>query len=168
MYENDSLKFLSSQLSKLPSLTELELQCNKISKENITYLAESLKYCNKLKLLDLYGNRLTPYCVEVLCDVAFKNLPFLESLSLGENKIGKKGVVVLSDYLKYLSNIKVLDLQSNNIPLSGLETFCDKLFFTSQLEVLDLGDNDFNGDGIGCIKQRIEKSLGKRKVEVYF
>lgn len=156
------------QLPKLHFLTELELQCNKISKEEIKDLAESLKYCSKLKLLDLYGNKINPYCVEMLCNISFKNMPLLESLSLGENRIGRNGVIILSQNLKYLNNLKILDLQSNNIPLSGLEIFCNELYFTPKLQVLDLGNNDFKGDGICCIKQRIELSLGKGKVEVYF
>lgn len=156
------------QLPKLPFLTELELQSNKISKKEIKYLAESLKYCSKLKLLDLYGNKINDYCIEMLCTISFKNMPFLESLSIGENRIGRNGVIIFSMYLKYLNNLKILDLQSNNIPLSGLVLFCNELYCTPKLQVLDLGNNDFNGDGICCIKQRIESSLGKGKVEVYF
>ncbi|KAF5916935.1 hypothetical protein HPG69_013855, partial [Diceros bicornis minor] len=92
-------KLISKLLQGDSSLTNLDLGLNPIA-TGLWFLCEALKKPNcKLKYLGLWGCSITPFCCQDLASALISNQR-LETLDLGQNILGKNGIMMLFEALK--------------------------------------------------------------------
>ena len=160
-FELDILKFLYEQVNNAKlsnregidenNIVELDLSKKSIGPSHIKILTEF--NLNNLKKLNLLKNQIGPQGAFYLGQSKFSNL---EILILNFNEIGDEGIQYLSK--GPFLGLKYLYLFHNNITNDGVAYILDSIFIDTLL-LLDLSDNpNIDGDGIECIKNRIESN----------
>ncbi|XP_014649684.1 PREDICTED: NACHT, LRR and PYD domains-containing protein 2-like, partial [Ceratotherium simum simum] len=92
-------KLISKLLQGDSSLTNLDLGLNPIA-TGLWFLCEALKKPNcNLKYLGLWGCSITPFCCQDLASALISNQR-LETLDLGQNILGRNGIMMLFEALK--------------------------------------------------------------------
>ncbi|MBL0941264.1 MAG: hypothetical protein IBJ00_00815 [Alphaproteobacteria bacterium] len=126
---------LKKVLSKIPSITEVNLNNNEIEDIGAWILAKTLSVHSQVTVLKLKGNQLGNQAVK---DIA-ANLPHLTKLQLASNKMDADSI----GYLFSLPHLKKLDLSHNFLSSKGMKEIATLLLFNISLETLKL-------TGTGC------------------
>lgn len=134
LHLSENVPDLAKRLSKLPSLTSLNLSDHEIKAEDIEILATSLP---ELTALDLSWSHIGSDGAKAIA----ANLTKLTSLYLSGNNIGPDGVRSIAAQLPCLT---ALDLAGNRVGVTGVKVIASKL---TKLTSLDLHDGDIGLDG---------------------
>ncbi|XP_008524151.1 NACHT, LRR and PYD domains-containing protein 2 isoform X1 [Equus przewalskii] len=123
-------KLISKLLQGDSSLTNLDLGLNPIA-TGLWFLCEALKKPNcNLKYLGLWGCSITPSCCQGLASALISNQR-LETLDLGQNVLGKNGIMMLFEALK-----------QNDGPLKTLRLKVDESSVEVQKLLKDVKDSN--------------------------
>uniref|UniRef100_A0A671F6L6 NACHT domain-containing protein n=2 Tax=Rhinolophus ferrumequinum TaxID=59479 RepID=A0A671F6L6_RHIFE len=123
-------KYISKLLQRDSSLTHLDLGFNLIA-TGLWFLCEALKKPNcNLTYLGLCGCSITSFCCQDLASALTSNWR-LETLDLGENILGKSGIIVLFEALK-----------QNNGPLKTLRLKMDESSVEIQKLLKEMKDSN--------------------------
>ncbi len=98
-------------------------------------LADSLKHCSNLQILNLQWNRIGNDGTKALVD-SLKHCSNLHTLILGGNRIGEDGAKALAIGLKHCSDLQTLNLRMNRIGADGAKALADGLKHCNSLVVL--------------------------------
>ena len=137
---------LADGLKSCSNLKVLNLSTNNIDAEGAVALADGLKSCSNLKVLNLSTNNIDAEGAVALAD-GLKSCSILRNLYLPTNNIGAEGAVALADGLKSCSNLRILDLTTNNIGAEGAVALADGLKSCSNLRALVLSANNIGAKG---------------------
>lgn len=105
----NGMRPLSTFLSYHP-LQELSLQGNKITDQGASFLGESLRSNETLKILCLSNNQIGDQGIAQLAE-ALRHNKTLQQLDLEMNRIGDEGVIHLAEALRSNRTLKQLDLK---------------------------------------------------------
>ncbi|XP_048051929.1 NACHT, LRR and PYD domains-containing protein 12-like isoform X2 [Megalobrama amblycephala] len=140
---------LTSALRSNSHLRELNLSDNKIGDEGLTLLSDGLKdpHC-KLEKLTLYDCNITSEGCAALTSVLRSN-SHLKELGLSQNKIGGRGLTLLSDGLKdshcKLENLWLYDC---DITAESCAALASALRSNSHLREINLSENKIRDEGV--------------------
>ncbi|XP_051729729.1 NACHT, LRR and PYD domains-containing protein 3-like isoform X5 [Ctenopharyngodon idella] len=140
---------LASALRSNSHLRELSLSVNKIGGRGLTLLSDGLKdpHCKLEKLWFFHCNITAEGCAALAS--ALRSNSHLRELSLSGNKIGDKGLMLLSDGLKDpYCKLEKLRLFDCDITAGGCAALTSALRSNSHLRELDLTQNKIGGRGL--------------------
>ncbi|XP_051729705.1 NACHT, LRR and PYD domains-containing protein 12-like isoform X1 [Ctenopharyngodon idella] len=140
---------LASALRSNAHLRELDLSVNKIGGRGLTLLSDGLKdpHCKLEKLWFFHCNITAEGCAALAS--ALRSNSHLRELSLSGNKIGDKGLMLLSDGLKDpYCKLEKLRLFDCDITAGGCAALTSALRSNSHLRELDLTQNKIGGRGL--------------------
>ena len=158
---------LADALKVNSSLTQLNLEFNKIGNAGAISLADALKVNSSITQLNLGGNPIGADGAKALAD-ALKVNSFLKQLSLRWNGIGNDGAISLADALKVNSSLALLDLGINVIEIPGAISLADALKVNSSLTQLGLEGNFIGADGAKALAGalKVNSSLAQLNLEL--
>ena len=104
--------FLASAIASNSSLEDLRLNDNRLTTSGIVTIAKSLNNISTLKYFSVISNLITEEATDFIASVIKSNTG-IEQLYLGNNKLGA-GALKIVRALKEVSSLKVLDLNNNN------------------------------------------------------
>ena len=104
--------FLASAIASNSSLEDLRLTDNRLTTSGIVTIAKSLSNISTLKYLIFQSNLISEEAADYIASVIKINTG-IEELYLGNNKLGT-GALKIIRALKEVSSLKVLDLNNNN------------------------------------------------------
>ena len=154
---------LHQLLLKADRLTHLNLSRNRLSDNEMKFIADGLKNNSILKHLDLRKNEFGPACGEMLANAMSENR-YLSELLLGWNRLEATGTTELLNELQSSSTIELLDLSWTGVSDEGGKHVARMIAGSAALLQVNLSHN-----GIG--KQSaplISKALQQNKTLVYF
>uniref|UniRef100_A0ABK0LWP8 NLR family, pyrin domain containing 5 n=1 Tax=Rattus norvegicus TaxID=10116 RepID=A0ABK0LWP8_RAT len=145
----DAYGFLALILANNRKLTHLSLTMNPVGNSAMKLLCEALKeptcYLQDLELVDC---QLTENCCEDLACM-ITTTKHLQSLDLGNNALGDKGVITLCKGLKQSSSsLRRLGLAACGLTSKCCEVLSSALSCNPYLNSLNLVRNDFNTSGM--------------------
>ena len=118
-------------------------------------LAEGLKHCMNLQMLDLFNNTIDTDGVRALAE-GLKHCMNLQTLNLQSNSIRSNGAKALAKGLKHCTNLQTLDLCSNSIRANGAKALAKGLKHCTNLQTLDLNNNSIDADGAKALAEGIK------------
>ncbi len=126
---------------------ELNLQCNEITSQGASILADALINNTNLQILYLHDNQILDSGVQYLSQaLATKNFT-LKTLDLGSNDITDEGAEYLAEMLKSNRTLIHLYLRNNQIGNRGIEALANTLAYPNQtLEELVVDQNKMIND----------------------
>ena len=148
-FADSDLTPLIVSISSLPSLTSLDMSCNRrmsdihalgglsnllclnisdnnIGEEGAADLSVSLSKMSRLTSLNLNANGIFDNGLISLLD-SLSSLVHLETIMLGYNYLENESVVALGNHFQTLTSLRVLDLSNNEITQSDIEYLKSKL-----------------------------------------
>eukprot|EP01063_Lacrimia_lanifica_P008851 TRINITY_DN1591_c0_g1_i1.p1 TRINITY_DN1591_c0_g1~~TRINITY_DN1591_c0_g1_i1.p1 ORF type:complete len:383 (+),score=194.60 TRINITY_DN1591_c0_g1_i1:83-1231(+) len=146
--EIDGGEGLARLLSETKNAEEVDLRVNKIGKQGIFALQQSLMDLAKLRTLSLDATSLWDYGAEVVFNAA-KDIKTLEELSLVDNYISSKGAVHAADFIAANTPLRELYLDYNKLGNDGANCIAEALKMNTKLVTLGINDNGIECDG--CI-----------------
>ncbi|XP_059816461.1 NACHT, LRR and PYD domains-containing protein 3-like [Hypanus sabinus] len=147
---------LASPLSKISSLTELDLGSNKLGDSGVKLVSAALRNPEcKIQTLVLDNVSLTDSGAEDLVSALSTNRTLME-LDLGDNKLADSGVKLVSAALRNLE-CKIQKLRLDNISLtdSGAEYLVSALSAKPSLKGLSLGYNSLTDRSVPALRRLI-------------
>ncbi|XP_078421476.1 NACHT, LRR and PYD domains-containing protein 3-like [Cetorhinus maximus] len=150
---------LASALSTNRSLTDLNLDYNKLGDSGVNLLSEALRDPDcKIQKLGLKDNNLTDSCAKDLASVISTNQS-LTDLDLGANPLGDSGVKLLSVALRNLGcKIQRLGLKDNNLTDSCAKDLASVISTNQSLTDLDLSFNRLGDSGVKLLSVALRTS----------
>ncbi|XP_061468742.1 uncharacterized protein LOC133377971 [Rhineura floridana] len=144
-----SCRDLSSALTVNQTLTELDVECNRLGDSGVKVLCEGLKHPHgKLQILNLFNCDITAACCGDLASVLSSNQTLTE-LYLGCNKLGNSGVKLLCEGLKHPKcKLQKLCLCESEITAAGCGEISSALSTSHTLEDIDLWNNTLEDSGM--------------------
>lgn len=145
--ENKGVEYLSDTLKKMnETILEIYMPQNSIRPEGITYLMNNLKYCEKLKVLDLQDNTFTKIGSISLSET-IKSWKNLNQLNINDCLMGKEGSKkVISSIIESTTTLTKLNLTFNEIDKNCVELIPILISKNKNLEQLELNGNCFDPD----------------------
>ncbi|XP_059818765.1 NACHT, LRR and PYD domains-containing protein 3-like [Hypanus sabinus] len=146
----------ASPLSKILSLTELDLGSNKLGDSGVKLVSAALRNPEcKIQTLVLDNVSLTDSGAEDLVSALSTNRTLME-LDLGDNKLADSGVKLVSAALRNLE-CKIQKLRLDNISLtdSGAEDLVSALSAKPSLKGLSLGYNSLTDRSVPALRRLI-------------
>ncbi|XP_059814760.1 NACHT, LRR and PYD domains-containing protein 3-like isoform X1 [Hypanus sabinus] len=153
---DSGIEDLASPLSKISSLTELDLGSNKLGDSGVKLVSAALRNPEcKIQTLVLDNVSLTDSCAEDLVSALSTNQTLME-LDLGDNKLADSGVKLVSAALRNLE-CKIQKLRLDNISLtdSGAEDLVSALSAKPSLKGLSLGYNSLTDRSVPALRRLI-------------
>jgi len=137
------IQWIGKMLETNRSIQILDLVNTACFDEGIEYLFTSLKKNTSLRFLYLDSNAITAKSVPFICQY-FQTLieekrVGITNLSLGINRLGDEGIMILMDTLKHYPHLERLIISSNRIQLKGLSYTLQALQNHPGLVLLDMG-----------------------------
>ncbi|XP_072131660.1 NACHT, LRR and PYD domains-containing protein 3-like [Mobula birostris] len=147
---------LTSIVDTNPTLTELDLDQNRLGDSGVEVLSVALRKSDcKVQELSLNDNSLTASAAEHLASALGTN-PSLTALSVGDNNLGDSGVKLLSEALKTTEcNIQELWLNNNGLTPSCAEDLASALVTSYTLTGLYLNDNNLGDAGMKVLNEAL-------------
>ncbi|KAL0226104.1 hypothetical protein P9112_013428 [Eukaryota sp. TZLM1-RC] len=139
------------------SITELNLQFNKITSEGASALARALESNSTLTELYLVSNNITSEGASALARALESNSTLTE-LYLVSNNITSEGASALARALESNSTLTELYLGHNNITSEGASALARALESNSSLTELNLGDNKITAEGASALARALESN----------
>ena len=116
---------LAKNFDKLKQIEVLNLRENKISSDGIKSISENFpSISSSIKTLNLSWNRLEDKGMEILCSMDLSNL---ECLKLKQNSITVEGLGYLTNLFHKLDKLTYLDLSWNKLGPKGLVLLSEKM-----------------------------------------
>jgi Ran GTPase-activating protein (RanGAP) involved in mRNA processing and transport len=143
---------------------ELNLQCNEITSQGASILADALINDTNLEILYLHDNHISDLGVQYLSQsLSTKNFT-LKTLDLGSNNITDEGAEYLAEMLKTNQILVHLYLRNNQIGNRGTEALANTLAYPNKiLEELVLDQNKMISDG--CIEILVNMLVQNRSLK---
>ena len=130
-------------LSKITTLTNLNLSGNDMSEEVADFLASAIASNSSLEDLRLTDNRLTTSGIVTIAK-SLSNISTLKCLSVKSNLISEEAADSIASVIKINTGIEELYLGNNKLGAGALKII-RALKEVSSLKVLDLGNNNTSG-----------------------
>ena len=130
-------------LSKITTLTELDLSGNGMSEEVTDFLASAISSNSSLEYLGLSDNRLTISGIVTIAK-SLSNISTLKHLSAKSNLISEEAADSIASVIKSNTGIEELYLGNNKLGAGALKII-RALKEVSSLKVLDLNNNNTSG-----------------------
>ena len=156
---------LADSLKCCTSLELLQLHFNDISSEGAVALAGALKSCTSLQVLNLNVNDICSEGAVALAD-ALKCCTSLEQLYLGRNNICSNGAVALADALKCCTSLELLQLHFNDIGSEGAIALVGALKSCTSLKVLNLDINDIGSEGAEALAGALKSCTSLKELNL--
>lgn len=141
---DDGIRRLCVGLKKNTTLEYLDVGFCLVGDLGCAYLVDYFACSSKLKTLVICFNEITDEGVCRLCIDGLKHNSTLQSLNLGRNKFGMRGLLALAEYLAHdMCNLSHLNLSDNKINDEAFCVFCsDGLKRNNSIISLDLTNNN--------------------------
>ncbi|XP_022809873.1 ran GTPase-activating protein 1-like [Stylophora pistillata] len=144
---------LAENLHHVPQLTKLVLQYVQMGEKECAALAASLKYLNKLEVLDIKGNALGHEIIELAKNL--NNVPNLTKLRLGNTNMGEDEALALAASLKYLNKLEKLDIRKNALG-HGIIELAKSLNNVPNLTKLNLSNTNMGEDEASALAHALK------------
>ena len=135
------------------SVTILRLSKNKLQTLGIKTISMSLRKLSSLQVLDMDDNEITEEAADDIAFIIVRN-KYLRELNLNDNNI-KDGIIKIADALKNTPGLKKLLLNSNNISTKVAYALADALKNLKLLSVFGIMYNDLRTKGIVTIAKSL-------------
>jgi len=153
--DNQGVIFLCQEIVNHPTLTSLQLGHNEIGTDGIKFLADTLFRHNKvLTTIDLSDNLICEDNIGILTEP----LRYIESLNVSFNRIGPRGITIMSDILKNKPSKTVtsLYLSGTDMGPEGTKSIVDFALHTKSIKSLHVGGNQIGSTGVIEIAKLIQ------------
>ena len=139
---------LANHLHSVPYLEELHLRDTQMGEDEVTALANSLKYVSHLSKLLLSENPLGHGISELAKHL--HNVLHLKELHLDDTQMGEEEVRALANSLKYVTQLTLLSLSNN--PLGhGINELTKHLYSVPYLKILFLRDTQVGEEEVTAL-----------------
>ena len=143
-----SISELANHLHNVPHLEVLHLRDTQIGEDEVTALANSLKYVSHLSKLLLSENPLGHGISELAKHL--HNVLHLKELHLDDTQMGEEEVTALANSLKYVTQLTLLSLSNN--PLGhGINELTKHLYSVPYLKFLFLRDTQVGEEEVTAL-----------------
>jgi Ran GTPase-activating protein (RanGAP) involved in mRNA processing and transport len=147
--------------------TELDLSNNQITSEGVSILALALHKNTTLKALSLLSNQVSDQGIFSLVKVLSVHNSSLTTLGLGSNEITDDGIQYLAEMLRTNQTLLVLTLQNNQIGNRGVVLLMDTLArFNKRLAVLNISSNTLINDS--CVDSIINMFTSNQTLREFY
>ncbi|KAL0239727.1 hypothetical protein GEMRC1_009835 [Eukaryota sp. GEM-RC1] len=154
-----SHRFISMALIELlkvnTTVTNLNLNGNRIGDEGARALAEVLKVNNTITSVDLGGNRIGDEGARALAEVLKVNNT-ITSVYLGANSISAEGVRALVEMLKVNTSVTGVNLGGNSIRAEGARVLAEVLKVNTSVTSIDLRVNSVGDEGARALAEMLK------------
>ena len=148
---------LANIIASSTELEQLGLFSNKLRDSGlIKIMSTTLNQINSLRALHLENSEITESSAGDVAKVIANN-PFLESVSLGYNRLKAVGVSKLVSAFKKLFCLKELSLSSNHLDVTAANDVASMIIGKSRLEKLWINNNRFKEAGLNKICESLKK-----------
>ena len=148
---------ISAVLSKDYGIKQFWLEGNNLSSQGISTIANVIKECKKICVLDLRDNEIKQDVADVLSK-AIAHKYELQHLYLGNNQLENRGVKKTTEALNTTHGLLTLDLMNNNISEAAADALVSVITSCRLLEQLYLGDNKLHSTGTIKIASAIQQA----------
>lgn len=152
-------------LSRMPSLTRLELNGNRLGVDGAGRVAAGLARLPQLQALNLSATGMGDAGAERIA-AALASVPRLKHLALENNAIGSTGVAQLALALVHIPSLRELDLSGNGIGNGGSTSLAAALPHVPQLRCLLLRGNGIGDDGAASLRGSLVHLPRLRKLDL--
>ena len=119
----------------------------RMSSKSVSTLSQEISKCPNLSSLSLDGINLKDDGAKSL-SMSFRNLKYLESLSMSHNKIGNKG---LSYIINGLDSLYVRELSFDDNQISNIKPLADAATRLPFLNYINFNQNRISGDSVASV-----------------
>ena len=133
---------LAFSLKENKSLTELNIQHNKLNHLRAYLLSKALKN-SSINILNISNNLIGDLGAKWIADMLFDNSN-LKTLKLGYNEIGDEGIKELANALKHNRTLLTLELNNNNFGRIGIIALATALKLNTTLLEINLEFNSLD------------------------
>jgi hypothetical protein len=148
---------LHQLLTRSERLTHLNLSRNRLSDNEMRFIADGLKYNSVLKHLDLRKNEFGPGCGELLA-AAMSDNRYLSELLLGWNRLESAGTLELLNELQSSSTVEVLDLSWTGVTDEGGKCIARMIAGSTALVHLDISHNGVGKGSAPLISKALQQN----------
>jgi Ran GTPase-activating protein (RanGAP) involved in mRNA processing and transport len=151
------------------TLQKLDLQYCGLDDQGISVLANALAIRNASPLeLNLGTNSITSEGVRALVDENVEAVKTLTKISLGYNRIGNEGAIILADALgrNAMPSLIELDLHSCRIDDDGFVALVSALEQNTSVQILNLKYNPFAERGYMALAESLPKIKGLQQMHI--
>ncbi|KAL0229348.1 hypothetical protein GEMRC1_013966 [Eukaryota sp. GEM-RC1] len=138
-----------------PSITMLDLRCNRIGSEGARALAEALKVNSTIIEIYLDKNSIGPEGARALAEALKVNSTIIE-IYLDKNSIGPEGARALGEALKVNSTITHISLFANSIGSEGARALAEALKVNSTVAEIYLDENSIGPEGARALAEALK------------
>lgn len=132
------------------TLHRLLLTMNRISAEGWKPLANAMKQCTNLLILNLSSNNIGKDGAKHVC-YALEQCKRLHKLDISDNDLGSDGAMAISDGLKHCSSLLVLKIGRNNIGSEGTKSLAETLRCCIIFQELEINSNNIGSEGVKAL-----------------
>ena len=147
-------------------MEQLWLRGNELHDRGASVILQSLHNLSTLLILDLSYNHLSSESADSIAVVIGNNC-FLQQLWLDGNDLLSRGVVIIANALKKISNLRILSLCSNGITDDAADEISDVITTNVLLVDLLLGNNQLEMIGVSKIAVALRKVSMLRKLDLF-
>lgn len=141
-FNDEDIKFLSTELKSIPTLKTINLNENEITDEGLDILLDNLTATTKLSSFSISNNLITNKGMEILAN-KLDSIKNVVDLDISENKYNDYGINKVALKIRdKLQTINTLDISRNEITPFGLQYIKAKLSFINILKYEDLKENN--------------------------
>lgn len=170
VFEIENTYITDDKLSEIVNLlregqTLRDLYIHGDIEENSFEALNNLLNQNQLTTLTLINNKINDKKLIILAD-SIKNCTNLTNLSITFNNFGDNGVIALVEIIKDLK-LKILDLSCNQIKNKGAEALGIVMENNSTIESIDLSGNEFTNEGTKILLPYLANNDNIQELIVY-
>ena len=157
--EGPDLGKVAELLTKANKADDFDIRANKIGKEGIYCLQESLINMTNIKILSLDSCSLWDYGAEVAANCA-EQMPSLQTLRLVDNFITDVGAKNIASLISKNTPLRELYIDYNKIGDVGVAHIVSALPKNKNIKLIGLGDNSITCEGCSAISEFFKLSKG--------
>ena len=149
----NSIIFLTDILFNSDRISVLNLSRNNIGDEGVELLVKALKNSQSLVSLDISSNSISPkggnmIFTKFIYQQSIINLDISSHEGVNRNRLTKKGIKNIQNFLKKNLFVEKLNLNSNSLRNEGFELICKGINNNFTLRELSIGNNDIDEEGL--------------------
>ena len=156
---------LAAAINSNRSLEVLLISNNNLQSYGIITIAHPLSKLLTLKVLHIGNNKLTCEAAGAIASVILSNIQ-LEKLHLHDNFLGT-GVREIANALKNISELKELNLNNNQIPESVSDDLAGAILSNDFLQMFTVGNNYLKTNGVKTIAQALSRKKMLRTLNLH-
>ncbi|XP_067046669.1 glutamate-rich protein 3-like isoform X2 [Acropora muricata] len=165
--DDNTLEILAEPLKRCHDLKMLNLSINRIGPAGAKLLAAVIKENKSLRMLLLHGNPLTDEGVEILVDAVVKTSNIsLMNLDLGDCGLTVEGAKHVARLIESNNTITILTVSGNIFGLEGWKAISNALKTNSTLETLSLDFSKIGDEEAVLIAEGLQECKNLRSIDL--